>query len=40
MWMEPDDVISTAMLVKADFFLLMHDGADIAGAMVYPAGEG
>lgn len=40
MWMEPDDVISTAMLVKADFFLLMHEGADIAGAMVYPAGEG
>lgn len=40
MWMEADDVISTAMLVKADFFLLVHEGVDIAGAMVYPAADG
>ncbi len=39
-WMALDDVISTACMVNADFFLIQHDGNDVAGAMVYPAGEG
>lgn len=34
------DVIATAPLVRAEFFLLTHDGTDIAGAMVYPVATG
>lgn len=31
------DVLATAPLVGAEFFVLTHGGADVAGAMTYPA---
>lgn len=39
-WMSLEDVIYTAALVKAEFFLIEHDGHDIAGAMIYPVSDG
>lgn len=38
--MELSDVIATAPIVHADFFILTHSGVDIAAAMVYPVAEG
>lgn len=40
MSMSLSDVLSTARLVGADFFMLTYDGADVAAAMVYPAADG
>lgn len=39
-WMTLDDVEATAALVDADFFIVTHDGEDIAGAMMYPTAAG
>lgn len=39
-WMSLDDVVETSRLVGADFFLVEHDGNDIAGAMMYPVADG
>lgn len=40
LWMSLADVAATARLVGADFFIVTHQGTDVAGAMLYPTSPG